>query len=369
MNSQTQLFATNKEIHDLLFSGRQRMTETVLHELLRDRGIFLSLQDSRDALVRYLSLLPHDFADVRGLLNKREASKRGEKTTAITTPVKFTASELKSVVASYQGNETLQKVSAHFANNEEYVVQVGYSEFDYSKTKLLQRQDREAEIVFKTTVDGCTEIKMPANDQARAIVDKLLDSLESEKKQQIPREEISLSSLHDDAAQRTQFFMKLITSISGFTLTGVSRLKVSRLSEVQDENEDIDLEDENFAEAILGEVRKVAIAGLNLFESEIFQELRSEGFFITSITWRAKQVAHPYKIIECAAEFEDEQAGKNFRYSVHGALKQANGKYTKTLRQIDDIEKSSLLSLIDKTARLVLLELMTAIDQSNHETI
>jgi len=44
-------FATNKEIHDLLYSAKQKVTEGTLHELLRDRGIFCSPQESRDALV------------------------------------------------------------------------------------------------------------------------------------------------------------------------------------------------------------------------------------------------------------------------------------------------------------------------------
>ena len=83
-------FATNKEIHDLLFSAKQKVTESVLHELLRDRGIFCSPDDSRDALVRYLSHLPHDYADVCGVLERREAAKRGEKTATVAINTELT---------------------------------------------------------------------------------------------------------------------------------------------------------------------------------------------------------------------------------------------------------------------------------------
>jgi hypothetical protein len=89
----------------------------------------------------------------------------------------------------------------------------------------------------------------------------------------------------------------------------------------------------------------------------MFQELKQNGFFITAITWRARQNVHPFKIIECDAGFEDGQAGKKFRYSIHGALRYNSGAYTKNLRPLENVEKSNLLTTLERAARSVLADL------------
>ena len=236
---------------------------------------------------------------------------------------------------------------------------VTYSEFDYSKTRLLQRQDRDAEIVF-TKVDGRTEVRIPATDRARSIVENLKARIEAKKKTTVQLEEIELTGLAT-AEERTTFFTKLISSLPNFPLETVSRLRVAHSTSKQEED-DIDIEGEDVSDAeekMLGVVENVALSGNNLIASEMYQELKEKGFFVTSITWRAKQKIHPYAVIECDAGFEDRQAGKKFWYSIHGALKFKNGKYTKNIRPIDDTNKrAELLTMIECTARTVLTELL-----------
>ncbi len=358
-------FATNKEIHDLLYSAKQKVTEAVLHELLRDRGIFCSPAESRDALVQYLSLLSHDYADVCGILEQREASKRGEKTATVSLNTELTPDELKEVVAEYQKAEVQEVVRSHKKSETEFVMNVTYSEFDYSKTRLLQRQDRDAELVF-TKVGSRTEVRIPATDRARAMVDKLKARIETQKKATVQLEEIELTGL-TTAEQRTTFFTRLISSLPNFPLETVSRLRVAHSTSEQEED-DIDLEEEDVRDAeekMLGVVENVALSGDNLVASDMYQELKEKGFFTTSITWRAKQKVVPYAIIECDAGFEDRQAGKKFHYSIHGALKFKNGKYTKNIRPVEGAEKAELLSMIERTARSVLAQLQAEADYSD----
>lgn len=357
-------FATNKEIHDLLFSAKQKVTEAVLHELLRDRGIFCSPAETRDTLARYLSVLPHDYADVCGILERREASKRGEKTATVSLNTELTPDELKEVVAEYQKSEVQEVVRSHKKSETEFVMNVTYSEFDYSKTRLLQRQDRDAELVF-TKVGNRTEVRIPATDPARAMVEKLKERIEAQKKATIQLEEIELAGL-TTAEQRTTFFTRLISSLPNFPLETVSRLRVAHSTSEQEED-DIDIEEDvsDAEEKMLGLVENVALSGENLVASEMYQELKEKGFFITSITWRAKQNVVPYAIIECDAGFEDRLAGKKFRYSIHGALKLKNGKYTKNIRPVEDPEKADLLAMIERTARSVLEQLKAEASNSD----
>lgn len=369
MRDQRQLYlATNKEIHDLLLSAKQKVTESVLHELLRDRGIICSPQDSRDHLAQYLSLLPHDYSDVRGILDRREASKRGEKTTAVAIDLPLSQTEIAEVIGEYQRTETHETIRSHKKGAHEFVMNITYSDFDYSKTKLLQRQDRDAEFVFSLTKER-TEVRMPATDWARSMMDKLKERIEAKKKRSFQLEEIELTGL-ETADERTMFFTDLISSLPQFPLLTVSRLRVAHLSAASSE-EGIDIEDEEVSEIeeqMLGIVDNVALTGENLVASEMYQELKAKGFFITSITWRARQKVDPYTIIECDAGFEDRQAGKKFRYSVHGALSFKNGRYTKNIRPVGDDEKAQLLAMIEQTARGVLAKLRASSEQNGLES-
>lgn len=353
-------YATNREIRDLLLSGKQRITENVLLELLRDRGILCSHDEPREALVERLSMLTHDYADVCGLLERREAQRRGEKTSTISIDVPLTPEELKEIIDEYQMAETGERVTHYKRSPDEFVMNVTYFDPDYSKTRLLQWQELYATIEF-VKKDGRTELRIPATDKARAIVDNIKTRVEEKKKRSVQLQEIELTNL-TSPEERTTFFTKLISSLPHFPLENVSRLRVAH-SKNDDQGEDLDLEDEEAEEAaakMLGVVENVALTGENLVASEMYQDLKAKGFYITSITWRARQDVDPYAMAEFDAGFEDKQAAKRFRYSVHGVLRFKNGKYTKNIRPVEDGEKSALLSMIEQTARKVLADLVSA---------
>lgn len=354
MHDQGQLyFATNKEIHDLLFSAKLRITEGVLHELLRDRGIFYSPNESREVLIERLSLLTHDYLDICGIIERREQKPRGEKTATVTFDVALSAQELKDIIAEYKEDETKEKVGSFKKSESEYVMNVTYSEYDYSKTKLIQRQERDAAFEF-VQKNGRTEVRMPANERARSIVEKIRVKIEAKKKQVVAADEIELTD--SSADDRTSFFMKLISSLPHFPMLTVSRLRVAH-ADVHDADSGVDLEEDDAAadaaQQMLSVVRNVALTGENLVASPMYKDLREQGFYVTSITWRAKQDVIPYTIIECDAGFEDKQAAKKFRYSVHGALRFKNAAYTKNLQSVNDGERAALLALIESTARSV----------------
>jgi hypothetical protein len=351
-------YATNREIRDLLLSGKQRITENVLLELLRDRGILCSPDEPRDSLVERLSMLTHDFADVCGLLERREAQRRGEKTSTIALDIALTAEELKEIIGEYQQDQTGEKITHYKKSPDELVMNVTYFDPDYSKTRLLQWQELNATIEF-VKKDDRTELRLPATDKARAIVEDIKNRVEAKKKKLVQLEEIELTNL-TAPEDRTTFFTKLISSLPHFPLDTVSRLRVAHSKSV-DQGDDLDIEDdeiEEVAEKMLGVVENVALSGENLVASEMYQELKQKGFYITSITWRARQDVDPYSKIEFDAGFEDRQAAKRFRYSVHGALRFKNGKYTKNLRHVEDAEKAVLLGMIEETARKVLAHLV-----------
>lgn len=347
-----QYCATDKEIFDALMSAKQKISEKVLLELAKDRGIFYSPKDTREDLVSSISLLPHDFHDLNTLLEQREHSGRQEKLTSVTLPVTLTVDEIKEVIKEYTADSPAdERVTHHGKGTDLVVVNIKYSEVDYGKTRLVQRTPKEAGIEFHVEADK-TIIRMPSNNRIKGVFDKLKDRLDSKKKTDIPTIRIEIGEFQSPAI-RTEFFTSLISSLKGFKLSNVTSVKVEKLNLVQVE-EDLDLDDdqdiEEAKQEALALVNNVALKGETLLASEEYQSLSRKGFFITSIIWRSCLIKPMSSMIEFEAAFDDPFFGKGFKYFVRGAYSMVDKQYTKTLRPIKPEDKEKYLSLIEETA-------------------
>lgn len=355
-----QFFATDKDVFDLLASAKQKLTEGVLREIARDRGIFYSPNDTRDDLADALSLLPFTLYELLDLMERRETSRRNEKTTTITLDAQIEADDIKAAIKEYQEEVgPTERVDSHLKGAEEVVLNVEYDEMDYSRTRLIQRQKHDATIKFLQQ-GGKTVVRLPASEKSRRIVDNLTNRIESRRKETVPREIIELDP-DFDAEERTTFFTRLMSELPGYALKGVTNLRISpsnrATATVEDESEEIDDDEREIAnQEMLVIVRSMALTGENLIASEEYQSLRKRGFFITSITWRAEQNSIPYDAPHLHAEFADSDEVTGFKYSVKGIYRFQEGLYTKTARPADDAEREKLYSLLEVTARKVLAE-------------
>lgn len=363
-----QFFATDKDIFDLLASAKQKLTDGVLRELARDRGIFFSPAETRDDLADALSLLPHTLNELLDLMDRRETSRRNEKTTTVTLAAEIGADDLKAVIKDYQEDVgPTEKLDSHQKGANELVLNVEYDDMDYSRTRLIQRQRHDATIKF-VQQNGKTVVRLPASEKAKRIVENLTSRIESRWKAHVPREGIELDS-EFDAEERTTFFTRLMSELPGYKLKGVTNLRIapSKRSEADSDVDVLDLDEDEREDAsmeMLVVVRSMALTGENLIASAEYQSLRKRGFYITSITWRADQTSIPYDAPHLHAEFEDGESGTGFKYSVKGAYRFQEGIYTKTVRPVDDTEREKLYGLIEATARLVLREMRERRSQS-----
>lgn len=355
-----QFFATDKDIFDLLASAKQKLTEGVLREIARERGIFFSPNDTRDDLADALSLLPFTLNELLNLMDRRETTRRNEKTTTITLDAQIEADDIKAAIKEYQDEVgPTEKVDSHFKGADEVVLNVEYDEMDYSRTRLIQRQRHDATIKF-VQQNGKTVVRLPASEKSQRIVENLTSRIESRRKAAVPRETIELDS-DFDADERTTFFTRLISELPGYALKGVTNLRIApskrSVADADDDSADIDDDEREVANReMLVIVKSMALTGENLIASAEYQSLRKRGFYITSITWRADQTSIPYDAPHLHAEFADGEAGTGFKYSVKGIYRFQEGFYTKTARPADDTEREKLYGLLEATARKVLKE-------------
>lgn len=354
------LFATDKELYDLMFSAKQRITEGVLHGISRERGVFFGAATNRGDLADYISMTIHDLQDVVDLVKDAEPGTRGERTSSLTIKIKLEASEIKDVVQEYADTDGKdERVAVPHKTPEAVIATFGYSEFDLSRTTLAQRHDKVATLDFKLEDEGVV-IRFPANDKGRELVDIFIEKLESKKKSSVIQVRVAVEDLSPE--DRTRFFVNLVTKMAGFRLDTVTKLKVSSASlEIDDLDSD---EDGETAEQVAAKsvminlVKNVALSGNDLLVSKQYKQMEEDGFFITSIKWEATQTVHPFDRAEFEASFENAQEGTGFQYRArHSRRSERTGTYPHNFKLPDEGVRKVLFSLLEATARTVLTEI------------
>lgn len=345
----------------MLASSEKRVSETSLLDIARERGIFYSPHESRETLASNISMLPHDYDSLKDLLGQSENPNRAEKVTSLTLNAKLTVETVKKIVEDFrQAAPRDETVIGRTESPDKYAVQVKYSELDYSRTRLLQRRMREADIRFIVEGDKTT-IRMPANSKAREIARAFKGRLDAAEKTEIPTESIEINDLSAD--ERTVFFTSLISTMQGYDLQDVMNVKVQSGNSTKpeaSENDEDEAETEDDAivrEQMLSIVEDVALHGKALLATAEYQLLREKGFYITSITWKSKQTESPFNVLEFDAGFEEPKEGKGFRYNIRGLYRNNNGVFTTTARPLTPEQKEVIFPIIEQTALKALAKL------------
>ena len=348
-----QIFATDKEIYDLIMASPKRLTAGMLLDLASDRRIFCSSQDSREELASFLSGLHHDYHDIAGLMQKGEHGRRAERTTFVEIDSELTPAEIKSAVVAYQQivNRT-EVISVPTSTVARTRVNLEYDEIDYSRTRLIQKQRRQAEIDFAVK-DGKTRIRMPATEKARSVVKVLKEKIASGRATSLEADEISVSDLIN-ARDRNAFFMNLIKEITGYRLEMVTDAKVARNVIEKEDDQDDEVAAEEAQRELISVVNSVSMRGVNIILTQEYQKFLEQGFLLTAITWRAIQIEDPGDLVQFEVAFEDGIGGSRFRYAVRYSPMLASGKHAKSFQSVPEARKPSLFSLIEDSARKVL---------------
>lgn len=353
------LYATDKDIYDLLLSGKQKVTENYLRDLAKKRRVFFSNRLGRSELVDRISMLPQSYVEVSSMVRHREMAPKSERTTSVKIDEELSLDDILEVVKEYKDkNHKSEDVSYKKRGGSAFEVDIGYSEYDYSKTRLMQRLPKEANIDF--TVDsGATVIRMPANDKARSVVAYFQKRMEEKRSSPLKVKEIEVYRL-TSPDQRTKFFTDLISKMEGYSLYDVTSLRVSSFSENED-RDDIEEEEEAAEEAaskMMAVVRKASFSGSNVIASDEYQKLNNSVFFITSIRWMATCKNYPYDRIGLEAGFDDPEGGRGFRYKARVAKRKEDGSYGTQYGPLDEKDKKEIFSLIEKTAEEVIRNLI-----------
>jgi hypothetical protein len=352
------IYADDKDIYDLLQSGKLKFNKERILELLREHGMLISQEDEHDDLILYYSLLTHSHEELEHLLDIAEPGQRSENMTCSTIKCDVSFDQLVDAISKVEaeriGSESYNKAANQ--DTQRLTLFVNYTELDYGRTKLKQKRDKQSELKFSIS-DGGLSIRMPSTYHADNIKNLIIKKIEEIKKESVSEQKIELSGIKTPEG-RTSFFTKLIRNLSGFEMENVSSVKVDR--EIAKETfEDEEEEEETTKETVEeGIVKKVLLDGEGLLYSSEYQELCKSGFYISKVVWTSRSTEIKGPIVEFEASLGNPPEGTDYKYAVKSVRKQkTDGSHVKNGRTPDVSEKNTYLKLLEQASWKSLAEI------------
>lgn len=351
---------SDKNIYDALQHKKVKHSEVL--KFLRNRGLIVSPRLDKSELSKSISQLTFDYHDYLFLTKLLENPNRKEKITRVT--VKTSAENEELIKACQNISKETDESYKVIKKDDSAVLIVTYTDIDFTKTELRQRAIKKCEIELQSTNDEVT-VRMPATKKGREIAAKVKSSLSEIKGEELIEEVISLENLIIPEA-RSLFFDELIKSISGYDLDDVSSVDVYHEIDTLEDNED---EDESDALQFAGFIRKAALAGGSVLESEEFNQLHSKGFFISKIIWTVVDVIPGGDKIELEAQFGEPSSCTDFKYLVRGVynFNDRTSTHNATKRAASRIENSEFNNRLEKSAKFSFDKVIRKYDEIENE--
>ncbi len=368
MEFKSVFYPTEMDLYDAFISNHQKVTNNYLITLLRDKGILVSNDCSREFLVGYVSQLNFDYLEFKNISNYLTPSSRSEKTTSEIIETEINDDEI------LQGFDNLKE--ARGSHNENYNIvlleganttriEIFYEEVDHSKTRVIQKVTKEGFIDIVKTDKGI-KIRHTSNDRVARIKDSFIKQIAENKDDKIEPIRISFSGIADLKYQ-TIFFTSLLKYIKGLTPETVVKISLSR-DDITPLDLDIDdAEKEDLEDNMRQCIRKARFDGESLLETDIYQELKQKGYYLTSMRWISLENLNNPRKFEFEASFVDRGYAIVFEYSLKGVYNFKKEKYTNLITKIPEDEKKNLISRFETAANQVYTKIINEIKELKND--
>ncbi len=308
-------YPDDKDIYDFLDS--QSRTTDVMLTYLRSRGIFAAKQAAKEELQRYVSLLHFDWQSAVLLVDTVDLRETQDTFTNRKAAIPVDAEAVTDAIQAVQNDRQQRKREVYRTtrDGEAVVAHIRYLDVDTSKSRVLQKRERDLEIRITPSAEALS-ITHTECDRAKVIVENVLDALLTKQEMtEFNDRRIDLSSVRDHR-QRLDFFIRMMREMPGMTLLDVSNIKIDRVPATAEGSDDE--ADEEATEEAHEKLRRVVLMGEQLLLTREFRELTDRGFFISSANWLTeKNDGHGIKV-EFHAGFGESAEGRDFSYKVLG---------------------------------------------------
>lgn len=358
-------YFNDKDIADVL--ANPRFGERALLKLAQASGIIFNPKEPKSFLVSYLSRMPFDWRRLQEVAKQLERPEKEERRGATRLEREVSSDEMETAIEAVKSSRAEEREDFKVEKvGDRFVVRGRFIEIDHSKTKALQREEKE----FAIEIDPSSvqpSIQFTHNPKAREFVAALIKQLKPAPDAEIEYP-IDLGAIKDPA-MRTEFFLKLRRLMPGFRQLDVQDIKVDRRVEEppepdpdSDQEEDADEQSQEEAKAM---VKSAALQGHGLLTSELYQKMREMGYFVYRMQWSSVETDSSGRLMEFEAGFENPVLANSFHYDVKRVLPNEKDK-TDGLTQLEvtNRERGRIRRLLVDAAYKALEEIRTAIREN-----
>ncbi len=364
---------SDKNIYDALH--HKKATHAELRKFLARKGILASPLAHKDHLISKISRIPFGYDDFKYLTELLENPNRKEKITRTCIKSESNSEELIAVAEQIKSDLFSSGESLTINKTKHGIfLRTSYVDVDFTKTELRQRQKKTCEI--EVEIEGSEiVIRRPASTKGEEISELFRKKLSEKQDKKLVEEIISLESINNPA-YRSQFFDLLTNSIEGYVIFDVIDVNVHHIDaestpdkeECTDGDEDQDSDVETPTN-IASHIRKAALSGKGVLESEEFGQLHSKGFYISKIIWIAEDEIPGGERIELEAEFGDPIKCRAFKYLVRGIYKyndqRSSHNVTKRTPSRDELRKYN--PLMERAAKIAEQKVFATLPSENED--
>lgn len=341
-------YKTDKDVFDALHS--QKFSKAKIIQQLKDRGILVSSEDEKDDLIEYVSPLFLNYHDQRFIIDtlNKQSNRKTFTTTKISANLlngnekidtkEFIANLVQDIKKNRETNHS-EIIDIHRNQDGSYVVKSSYTEADYSKSVMSQNLTQTVEFKIWEDDEGLISVRASNSNKTAQLLNEITDEVRKIDKS-ADKYLIELSAFPDSSI-RNEFFFTLLESLEGFENINVKSIYTANINEanISEEGE------------LLPHVNRLDLNGNAVTNSKRFQDLKSEGYYITKIEWSSNKAMYKGEKVEFLAEFKDHKNCNNFLYAPLRIFKaKDNGDYNLTPSDMLPSVQADLLSILEKGA-------------------
>lgn len=353
------LLVSDREIFDVIYSQKKRLPNDKLIELCRNYGVFLSANEDRESICKFISTQLFDWNKLKSLLDKINHDEQNSKSTTIKfsgTQLKHFRDAIKEMAPLYEENQ----MSHSGKGNSKFEVNLTTSSVELSNTRLIQKPLKDQNLTVEKSGSDVI-LRFDSEDVLEPIIKDLVNRVTAKSSGKLKSKEVSLEEIKI-SDYRTNFFLDLITvDNKRYLLNDVKRIKVHHIKTNSTQEFDQEVLDED-----AGFLRSAQLSGSSLHTNPLYKEMKKNGHYITEITWWAEDTQEN-KLLEITAGFLNPKNCTNFFYELKCYYKKTlkGDRYTSERLKFKDIEKSNFLKFFD----IFLYSVLDASIQKYHDSL
>lgn len=358
-------FKSDKSFFDALHS--KSATPDKIRSALVSKNIYASLLDDKDDLIEYYCSLPLLYGDVQEVVSMISNGKSRERQSNSKVKCEIKSDDLKGAFDKIKKEYSEDVFSFGMIPGGGTKIKIEYVEPDFSKTELKQNEKKTIEIEVVYNKDsGESTFRYPLNKKAKNIVERLRAECIDKNSSNVEEVSITLEPFVQPEA-KTKFFNLLMNGIEGYSFFDLSKAKVcirqvENLGEddCPDDGQDFLSEtvpDESNDIVMVALLKDAILNGRAVTETEVFQSLSSQGYYISGIVWEVESQAERLKL---EAGFEDKLVCSEFGYRVLQQFKfnERKSDYNSSHSKLTPTDIKRIENLIERASQIAYISIV-----------